>query len=131
MHDGPGAYEEVLQEDRRPIPGVKEEEVKAWLDKGLGKFSCLGSLASQSLILFRNKDEWLQELIGTTFSYRCMESPVVRTCGGYIRCGSIRSSGRREQLSYPFSFLLSKKPHPESSHRPPSAISKFVFIVLI
>lgn len=30
MHDGPGPemYEEVYQEDRRPVPGVK-----AWLDK--------------------------------------------------------------------------------------------------
>jgi hypothetical protein len=33
IHDGPDAYEEVLQEDCRPIPGVKEEEVKVWLDK--------------------------------------------------------------------------------------------------
>ena len=33
IHDGPETYEEVLQEDRRPIPGVKEEKVKAWLEK--------------------------------------------------------------------------------------------------
>jgi hypothetical protein len=33
IHDGPEAYEEVLQEDRKPIPGVKEEKVKAWLEK--------------------------------------------------------------------------------------------------
>ena len=37
MHDGPETYEEVLQEDRRPIPSVKEEGVKTWLDKELGK----------------------------------------------------------------------------------------------
>jgi len=37
LHDGPEAYEEVLQEDRRPIPGVRDEEVKAWLKKELGK----------------------------------------------------------------------------------------------
>lgn len=37
VHDGPDAYDEVLQEDRKPIPGVKEEEVKAWLMKETGK----------------------------------------------------------------------------------------------
>jgi hypothetical protein len=31
-HDGPQRYDEVLQEDRRPIPGQKEETVKAWLE---------------------------------------------------------------------------------------------------
>jgi len=34
--DGPDRYEEVLQEDRKPIPGVKEEELTAWLKKELG-----------------------------------------------------------------------------------------------
>ena len=37
IHDGPETYDEVLQEDRRPIPGVKEEKVKAWLEKEVGK----------------------------------------------------------------------------------------------
>ena len=37
IHDGPEAYDEVLQEDRRPIPGQKEEKVKAWLENELGK----------------------------------------------------------------------------------------------
>ena len=36
-HDGPQAYDEVLQEDRRPIPGQKEEKVKAWLENEVGK----------------------------------------------------------------------------------------------
>jgi hypothetical protein len=36
VHDGPDAYDEVLQEDRKPIPGVKEEEVKTWLMKETG-----------------------------------------------------------------------------------------------
>jgi len=31
IYDGPYGYEEVLEEDRRPIPGVLEEEVKAQL----------------------------------------------------------------------------------------------------
>ncbi|KAG6820197.1 hypothetical protein H0H93_004047, partial [Arthromyces matolae] len=30
-HDGPEAYEEVYDEDRKPIPGVKEEQIKAQL----------------------------------------------------------------------------------------------------
>ena len=37
IHDGPESYDEVLQEDRRPIPGVKEKKVKAWLEKEVGK----------------------------------------------------------------------------------------------
>jgi len=37
IHDGPDAYDEVLQEDHKPIPGVKEEEVKTWLEEELGK----------------------------------------------------------------------------------------------
>lgn len=37
VNDGPDAYEEVLQEDLRPIPGVKEEEIKARLKQELGK----------------------------------------------------------------------------------------------
>ena len=36
-NDGPECYEEVLQEEIKPIPGVKEEEVKAWLKKELGQ----------------------------------------------------------------------------------------------
>ena len=36
-HDGPQRYEEVLQEDHRPIPGQKEEKVKAWLENEVGK----------------------------------------------------------------------------------------------
>ena len=36
-YDGPETYEEVLEEDRRPVPGVKEEEVKVWLEQELGK----------------------------------------------------------------------------------------------
>ena len=28
IHDGPDTYNEVLQEDRMPIPGLKEEKVK-------------------------------------------------------------------------------------------------------
>ena len=27
----------VLQEDRRPIPGQREEKVKAWLENEVGK----------------------------------------------------------------------------------------------
>jgi hypothetical protein len=30
-------YDEVLEEDRRPVPGVKEEKVKAWLENEVGK----------------------------------------------------------------------------------------------
>ncbi len=37
VNDGPDAYEEVLQTDLWPIPGVKEEEAKARLEKELGK----------------------------------------------------------------------------------------------
>jgi hypothetical protein len=37
IHDGPETYDEVLQEDRRPVPGLKEEKVKAWLEKEIGK----------------------------------------------------------------------------------------------
>ena len=37
IHDGPEGYEEVLQEDRRPVPGVMEETVKAWLEDIVGK----------------------------------------------------------------------------------------------
>jgi hypothetical protein len=37
VNDGPDGYEEVLQTDLRPIPGVKDEEAKAWLLKELGK----------------------------------------------------------------------------------------------
>ena len=37
IHDGPEAYDEVLQDDRRPIPGQKEEKVKAWLENEVGK----------------------------------------------------------------------------------------------
>jgi hypothetical protein len=37
VHDGPQAYGEVLQEDRKPIPGVREEEVKARLKKEFGE----------------------------------------------------------------------------------------------
>ena len=36
-HDGPQAYDEVLQENRRPIPGQKEEKVKTWLENEVGK----------------------------------------------------------------------------------------------
>ena len=34
IHDGPEMYDEVLQEDRRLIPGLKEEKVKVcqWLE---------------------------------------------------------------------------------------------------
>ena len=62
-HDGPQAYDEVLQEDRRPIPGHKEVKVKAWLENEVGKLKFLSSLASGSLTLFRNQNEWLQELL--------------------------------------------------------------------
>lgn len=37
VNDGPDNYEEVLQEDLRPTPGVKDEEAKAWLLNELGK----------------------------------------------------------------------------------------------
>ena len=37
IHDGPEAYDKVLQDDLRPIPGVKEKNVKAWLEKEVGK----------------------------------------------------------------------------------------------
>jgi len=37
VNNGPDYYEEVLQEDLRPIPGVKEEKANAWLLKELGK----------------------------------------------------------------------------------------------
>ena len=37
IHDGPEGYDEVLQEDRKPIPGQKEEKVKAWLENEVGK----------------------------------------------------------------------------------------------
>jgi hypothetical protein len=36
-HDDPQEYEEVLQEDCWPIPGQKEEEIKAWLENEVGK----------------------------------------------------------------------------------------------
>jgi len=39
-NDGPLAYEEVLQEERRPIPGVKEERVKAQLKEAFGIETC-------------------------------------------------------------------------------------------
>ena len=50
-HDGPEAYDEVLQEDRNPIPN-QEEKIKAWLENELGKLYFLGSLAPRSLTLF-------------------------------------------------------------------------------
>jgi hypothetical protein len=37
IFDGPETYDEVLEEDRRPIPGLKEEKVKNWLEKEVGK----------------------------------------------------------------------------------------------
>lgn len=37
IHDGPETYDEVVQEDLRPIPGLKEEKVKAWLEEEVGK----------------------------------------------------------------------------------------------
>ena len=37
IHDGPETYNEVVQEDLRPVPGVKDEEVKAWIEKEVGK----------------------------------------------------------------------------------------------
>ena len=37
IHDGPETYDEVLEEDRRPVPGVNEEKVKAWLENEVGK----------------------------------------------------------------------------------------------
>lgn len=37
IHDGPETYDEVLQEDRRAVPGLKEEKVKTWLEKEVGK----------------------------------------------------------------------------------------------
>ena len=37
IHDGPKTYDEDLQEDTKPIPGLKEEKVKTWLEKELGK----------------------------------------------------------------------------------------------
>ena len=37
IHDGPETYDEVIQEDRKPIPGLKEEKVKTWLEKEVGK----------------------------------------------------------------------------------------------
>jgi hypothetical protein len=36
-HDDPQYCDEVPQEDRRPIPGQKEEKVKAWLENEVGK----------------------------------------------------------------------------------------------
>ncbi|KAG6852898.1 hypothetical protein C0991_008295, partial [Blastosporella zonata] len=33
VHNGPEAYEEVYDEDRKPIPGAKEEEIKERLKK--------------------------------------------------------------------------------------------------
>jgi hypothetical protein len=41
IHDGPYGYEEVFEEDRKPIPGVLEEEVKAQLTKEFGKLPCV------------------------------------------------------------------------------------------
>jgi len=65
IHDGPETYEEVLEEHRRPIPGAKEEGVKARLHKELGKQTGpVTSLAPIGLfILFRNQHLWLQELL--------------------------------------------------------------------
>lgn len=38
IHDGQETiYDDVLEEDRRPIPGLKEEKIKAWLEKEVGK----------------------------------------------------------------------------------------------
>jgi len=34
-NDGPECYEEVLQAEIKPVPGVKEETVKAWLKEEL------------------------------------------------------------------------------------------------
>ena len=31
VHDGPQSYEEVYEEDRKPVPGVREEEIKVQL----------------------------------------------------------------------------------------------------
>ena len=33
----PETYDDVLDEDRRPIPGLKEEKVKAWQEKEVVK----------------------------------------------------------------------------------------------
>lgn len=63
IHDGPDAYEEVLQEDCRPIPGVKEEEVKEWLDKRI-------DITSNNILLLM---------------YGIFFFPVARTCGGHKR----------------------------------------------
>ncbi|KAG6847520.1 hypothetical protein H0H93_007603, partial [Arthromyces matolae] len=35
-HDGPEAYEEVYDENRKPIPGVKEEKIKEQLKEYFG-----------------------------------------------------------------------------------------------
>jgi len=37
VHDGPQAYEEVLEEDRKPIPGVREEELMVRLKNEFGE----------------------------------------------------------------------------------------------
>jgi hypothetical protein len=38
--DGPESYEEVYQEDRKPIPGVMEDEIKVQLKKEFGERGC-------------------------------------------------------------------------------------------
>jgi hypothetical protein len=62
VHDGPEAYEEVLQEDRKPIPGVKEE-VKGQLKKEFGERDLLLSPSPQSVHFFRDRNRWVQELL--------------------------------------------------------------------
>ena len=37
FHDGPRSYEEVYEEDRKPVPGVREEEISVQLKKELGE----------------------------------------------------------------------------------------------
>ncbi|KAF5378132.1 hypothetical protein D9615_007570 [Tricholomella constricta] len=40
VHSGPDYYEEVYDEDVKPVPGVKEEKVKAQLKKEIGIETC-------------------------------------------------------------------------------------------
>ena len=58
FYDGPQSYDEVLQEDRRPILSQKEEKLKAWLENEVGKQTFLGSLAPRFITPFRNQNEW-------------------------------------------------------------------------
>ena len=53
----------VLEEDRRPVPGVMEEKVKAWLENEVGKQNISAIWLFDRSHFSRNQNEWLQKLL--------------------------------------------------------------------